>query len=87
METRLSSEGEPPQPGSKLRQAWRGTRQDFFHSWRLLRENYKAFLGTELFAILAFALSLGLILVIFYILALFCARNSVAIIRTPLFRL
>jgi hypothetical protein len=41
-----------------------GTKLDFYHSWTLLRQNYKAFLGTELFAIGAsfVILSLGYIL-------------------------
>ena len=50
-------------PSDKDMTPWEGTKKDFQQSWRLLKENYRAFLGTELFAIACF-------LLIFFIYAL-----------------
>ena len=49
---------------SKWQRAWNGTKNDFQQSTKLLKENIKAFVGTELFA----AISLGISLLIIIIL-------------------
>ncbi|MHA1602273.1 MAG: hypothetical protein ACTSVL_08985 [Promethearchaeota archaeon] len=50
---------------------WQSTKRDFSESFRLLKENYKAFIMTELFAVISFILILiifGGILMLTYIL-------------------
>ena len=71
MSSKLPSDNELTENNLKGNQIWKGTREDFSNSWRLLKENYKAFLGTELFAMLAFALSLGIIFLVFSIIVAF----------------
>lgn len=57
-------------PLRKKSQKSRSTKADFRNSWQMLRENYKAFIFTEIFAICAFLLSLLFLSFLLYIIVL-----------------
>ncbi len=55
----------------KISQTFSDTKKDFHNAWKLLKENYKAYLSTEIFAGIAFVISLFLISLILWIFSAF----------------
>jgi hypothetical protein len=68
----------PKKEPSKFRKAWNGTKDDWHQSTKLLKQNAKAFIGTELFAAVAFFMSLGIILLTLYFLTFFSSDFSLS---------
>lgn len=55
-------------PDSTL-STWQGTKMDFRQSWKLLRENYRAFIGTELFGFFSFLFVIACLWIVYYFIS------------------
>ncbi|MFX0066572.1 MAG: hypothetical protein ACFFC7_30815 [Candidatus Hermodarchaeota archaeon] len=57
-------------PSSNSLQSFSETKLDFSISWQLLRENWKAFIGTEIFSVIAFLITVSVLGGIYILLML-----------------
>ncbi|MFX1254798.1 MAG: hypothetical protein ACFFCZ_24515 [Promethearchaeota archaeon] len=64
-------------PSSNSLQSFSETKLDFIVSWQLLRENWKAFIGTEIFSLIAFLVTVSILVGIYILLVMFVPSFTV----------
>ncbi|MFX1535291.1 MAG: hypothetical protein ACFFDI_13790 [Promethearchaeota archaeon] len=74
-------------PSSNSLQSFSETKLDFIVSWQLLRENWKAFIGTELFSLIAFLITVSVLVGVYILLIVFAPSFTLTRLELGIFLL